>query len=175
MPLHVRLVIEPWSDYSVTMLHASLRKLARVCIALLVLGIPAVASVPGADLLAKVIMKDLDRDFDGKIDANEWKDGTFDGFVEMDRNLDNLVVGSEIKTLAEPLGDEMGKVGAQICVALIESLFMTLDKDGDHCVSKAEYVDGCAAVFKKLDTDHDNFLTNAELLELPTKLIKGGS
>jgi EF hand len=157
------------------MLHASLRKKARVCIVLLVLGAQAFASVPGADLLANVIMKDLDRDFDGKIDANEWKDGTLDGFVEMDRNLDNLVVGSEIKTLSEPLSNDLGTVGARICVSLIESLFMTLDKDGDHCVSKTEYVDGCAAVFKKLDTDHDGFLTHAELLELPTKLIKGGN
>jgi Ca2+-binding EF-hand superfamily protein len=157
------------------MLNALLRNKAGACMALLVLGGQAFASVPGADLLARVIMKDLDRDFDGKIDANEWKDGTLDGFVEMDRNLDNLVVGSEIKTLSEPLSNDLGKVGARICVSLIESLFMTLDKDGDHCVSKVEYEDGCAAVFKKLDTDHDGFLTNAELLELPTKLIKGGS
>jgi hypothetical protein len=158
------------------MLHASLRKKASLCVALLVLGTQAFAAVPGADLLAKIIMKDLDRDFDGKIDANEWKDGTFDGFVEMDRNLDNKVVSAEIKTLSEPLSDDVGKVGARICVALIESLFMTLDKDGDHCVSKTEYQDGCDAVFKKLDTDHDGFLTNAELLELPTKLIiKGGN
>lgn len=146
-------------------------KIAALLFSLL-LATPVVAALPGADMLAEVIMKDLDRDFDGKLDANEWTDGTNDGFVEIDINLDGFDTATEIEGLALPLSDELGKIGANICVTLIEKLFLTLDKDGDHRVSKTEYEQGCAAIFKKLDADHDSVVTKSELFDLPTKLLK---
>lgn len=147
-------------------------KIAALILALL-LTTPTFAALPGTDMLADVIMKALDRDFDGKLDANEWKDGTDDGFVEIDQDLDGIDTPAEIETLSDPLSDELGKIGASLCVTLIEKLFMTLDKDGDHQVSKAEYEEGTIAIFKRLDTNHDGALTKAELGELPTTLLKG--
>jgi Ca2+-binding EF-hand superfamily protein len=147
-------------------------KITALILSLLLLT-PTFAALPGADMLSDVIMKELDRDFDGKIDANEWKDGTDDGFVEIDHDLDGFDTTTEIETLSEPLADDLGKIGASICVTLIEKMFMTLDKDGDHRISKAEYEDGAGAIFKRLDTNHDDALTKAELNELPTTLLKG--
>ncbi len=147
-------------------------KIATLLLSLLLLT-STYAALPGADLLSGVIMKALDRDYDGKLDADEWKDGTDDGFVEIDHDLDGFDTPSEIETLSDPLADDLGKLGASLCVTLIEKMFMTLDQDGDHRVSKAEYEDGTGAIFKRLDTNHDGVLTKAELNDLPTTLLKG--
>ena len=148
--------------------------LRLICILSILLSISAMAAIPGADLLSGVILKNLDRDFDGKLDAAEWRDGTFDGFVEMDLDLDGSVVSAEIAHLAEPLSFDLGKVGAALCVKLIEQLFMTLDQDGDHRITRKEYDAGCAAIFQRMDTNADQILSKTELNELPARLLGGG-
>jgi Ca2+-binding EF-hand superfamily protein len=49
---------------------------------------------------------------------------------------------------------------------------MSLDKDSDKLVSRKEFSDGGEAMFKKLDADSDGQVTKAELVELPTRLLK---
>ena len=61
------------------------------------------------------------------------------------------------------------------CVALIKKILLTFDTDGDRRISKAEYEQGCARLFKLLDTNHDGLLSKAELAELPIKLFQHAS
>jgi Ca2+-binding EF-hand superfamily protein len=105
------------------------------------------------------------------IDINEWKNGTNDGFDEIDTDRDGFISESEIDALAGPLSEEFTKFGAVACVALIKKILFTFDTDGDHRISKAEYEQGCASLFKLLDTNHDGVLTKAELADLPMRLF----
>jgi len=142
---------------------------------LLVLAAPAFAELPGTDLLAGLVIQQFDRDHDGNIDINEWQNGTNDGFVEMDHDQDGFISASEIEALSDDLSDEVGRIGAVACVALIKKVLFTFDTDHDGRISKAEYEAGCARLFKLLDTNHDGLLTKAELAELPIKLFQSAT
>jgi Ca2+-binding EF-hand superfamily protein len=142
-------------------------------LSLLLLIAPALhAELPGTDLLAGLLVKQFDRDRDGLIDINEWRSGTNDGFDEVDTDHDGSIAESEIDALAEPLSEEFSKLGAAACVVLIKQILFTFDTDGNHRISKAEYEEGCAKLFKLLDTKHDGLLTKAELADLPFKLFQ---
>jgi len=141
-------------------------------LAILSLGVPAFAELPGSDLLADLIIKQFDTDHDSMIDINEWQNGTNEGFDEIDANHDGFIAESEIDDLADPLSEEMPRIAATACVALIKKILLTFDTDGGHRVSKAEYERGCAAIFKLLDTNHDGLLTKAELADLPFKFFQ---
>jgi Ca2+-binding EF-hand superfamily protein len=105
------------------------------------------------------------------VDINEWQNGANDGFVEMDRDQDGFISDSEIEALSGDISEEVGRIGAIACVALIKKILFTFDADHDGRISKAEYEAGCAKLFKLLDTNHDGLLTKAELAELPIKLF----
>ena len=76
---------------------------------------------------------------------------------------------------SDEISDEVGKLGAVACVALIKKILFTFDTDHDRRVSNAEYEAGCAKLFKLLDTNHDGLLTKAELAELPFKLFQSAT
>jgi Ca2+-binding EF-hand superfamily protein len=139
------------------------------------LAAPAFADLPGTDLLADLIIKQFDRDHDSMIDINEWKNGTNDGFDEVDTDRDGFISESEIDALSEPLSEEFTKLGAIACVALIKKVLYTFDTDGDHRISKAEYEQGCASLFKLLDVNHDGILTKSEIADLPIRLFQGAT
>jgi Ca2+-binding EF-hand superfamily protein len=134
-------------------------------------AVPAFAELPGADLLASLLITQFDRDHDGNIDGNEWETGINDGFVELDHDRDGSISESEIDALVETLGDDIGRLGATAVVALIKKMLFTFDTNGDRNISKTEYDEGCSAIFKLLDTNHDGLLSKAELAELPARLL----
>jgi len=140
----------------------------------LLLATSALAELPGTDLLAGLIIKQFDRDNDGNVDINEWQNGANDGFIEMDHDQDGFISEGEVDALAEPIADELGKLGAMASVALIKKILFTFDTDHDRRISKSEYEAGCAALFKLLDTNHDGLLTKTELADLPLRLFKSG-
>jgi Ca2+-binding EF-hand superfamily protein len=141
---------------------------------ILVLSTHAFAELPGTDLLAGLVVQQFDRDHDGMIDINEWQNGANDGFVQMDHDQDGCISESEIEALTDDVSDEVGRLGAVACVALIKKILFTFDTDHDGRISKAEYEAGCAKTFKLLDTNHDGLLTRTELAELPIKLFQRG-
>jgi Ca2+-binding EF-hand superfamily protein len=141
-------------------------------LAMAVCAAPLRAQLPGMDILAGLIIKQFDRDHDSQIDVNEWQNGCNEGFDEVDTDHDGFISEGEIDALAEPLSEEMTKLGAAACVVLIKKILFTFDTDGDHRISKAEYEKGCAALFKLLDENHDGVLTSAEIAKLPLKLFQ---
>jgi Ca2+-binding EF-hand superfamily protein len=142
--------------------------------AFLVLACPAFAQLPGAETLAGLVIQQFDKDHDGNVDINEWQNGALDGFVQMDRDEDGFISDSELDALTDELADEVGKLGAVACVALIKKILFTFDTDKDGRISKAEYEAGCAKLFKMLDANHDGIVTKAELADLPLKLFSRG-
>jgi len=141
---------------------------------ILILATRAFAELPGTEMLANLVVQQFDRDHDGMIDINEWQNGANDGFVQMDHDQDGFISESEIEALTDDISDEVGRIGAVACVALIKRILFTFDTDHDGRISKAEYETGCAKIFKLLDTNHDGLLTKAELAELPVKLFQRG-
>lgn len=139
--------------------------------AVLLFAAPAFADLPGVDLLANLLVKQFDRDHDSMIDLTEWQNGANDGFVELDHDRDGSISESEIDALVDPLSEDFGKLGATACVALIKKILFTFDANGDRSVSKGEYEQGCTALFKLLDANHDGWITRIELAELPAKLL----
>lgn len=132
----------------------------------------AAGAVPGADVLSGLITQQFDANSDGILDSGEWESGTQDGFGEMDGNGDAGVSDSEIDSLAEPIREQTGELGAAVAVLLIKQLLFTLDTNADKIISKAEYAAGCEAIFKKIDADSDGNVTKAELNDLPVRLLK---
>jgi len=141
-------------------------------LAVLLCAAPAFAQLPGTDLLADLVIKQFDTDHDSMIDINEWKNGSNEGFDEIDTDHDGFITESEIDALVDPLSEEFPRIAATACVALIKKVLLTFDTDGDHRVSKAEYEKGCADLFKLLDANHDGVLTKAEIADLPLKLFQ---
>jgi Ca2+-binding EF-hand superfamily protein len=139
---------------------------------LLICAMPVFAELPGMDTLAGLVINQFDRDHDGNVDINEWQNGTNDGFIEMDKDQDGFISESEIDALADPISEEIGKLGAAASVVLIKKILFTFDTDHDRRISKSEYETGCASLFKLLDSNHDGLITKAELADLPLRLFQ---
>jgi Ca2+-binding EF-hand superfamily protein len=132
----------------------------------------ASASLPGMDSLSEMIIKEFDINADGAIDREEWESGVEKEFAEIDTNGDGQITEAEIDGLAAPIGEEIGETTAKVVVALLKPLMMTLDKNGDRVISKTEYLDGCNAIFNKLDVNHDGRVSRAELDDLPIRMLQ---
>jgi len=140
-----------------------------LAVSLFALAHPGRAAVPGADVLADMILAEFDTNSDGSIDGDEWKAGIEKSFDDIDQDHDGKITGEEIDALAGPISESTGTVGAKIATVLVKKLLMLLDKNGDGVITKDEYKEGCDAMFKKLDANHDGKVSKDELLELPAK------
>lgn len=132
---------------------------------------PARAAVPGAEELAEIILT-LDASGDEAIDQTEYREGTGDGFDEIDRDRDGMITAAEIDALSGLIGLERGSVAAAVVPPLIKLMLLAMDKDGDKILSFAEYTTGAQALFTLLDGDKNAVLSRAELKSLPTRLVK---
>ena len=142
---------------------------SALAVALFAFTQPCRAAVPGADILADLILSEFDTNADGIIDGGEWQTGIEKSFDDIDEDHDGKITGEEIDALAGPISETTGTVGAKIVTVMVKKLLMLLDKNGDGVITKDEFKDGCEAMFKKLDTNHDGKLSKEELLELPVK------
>lgn len=145
-----------------------------VASAVMMLGVrPVCGAVPGAELLAGLIMSQFDSNSDGVVDAGEWQGGTERGFDEIDQNGDGSISGEEIDALKSEISKETGELGASVAVVLIKQVVMTLDRNDDKLVTRKEYAEGCAGILKKIDANSDGSVSKTELIDLPVRLLKG--
>lgn len=142
---------------------------AALAVVMLGLSAPSRAAVPGAETLADMILSEFDTNSDGIIDAGEWQSGIEKSFDDIDEDHDGKITSEEIDALAGPISESTGTLGAKVATVLVKKLLMLLDKNGDGVITKDEYKEGCEAMFKKLDANHDGKLSKEELLELPVK------
>jgi hypothetical protein len=148
----------------------------RLSLLAALLALPTIhvlAALPGADALAKLINSQFDLNTDQAIDADEWQSGISRSFNDMDSNSDGSLTPDEIDGLRGDIAKETGELSSGIVVAIIKQVILTFDKDGDMTVSHKEYDEPSEAIFKKLDADSNYSLSNAELANLPVKVITG--
>ena len=116
------------------------------------------AAAPGTDTLAGLVLEHMDLNSDGLIDGGEWQQGIAGGFDEID-------------ALQGVISEATGDLGAKVAVLLIKKVLFSLDKNGDKLISRAEYMEGCEAIFKKLDANQDGQISKEELNDLPARLF----
>lgn len=145
----------------------------RFILALLSLSLAnsAPGAVPGAEELAEVILT-MDVSGDNALDQAEYRDGTDDGFDEMDRDRDGKITAVEIDALGGLIGQEQGSVAAAVVPSLIKLMLLAMDQNGDKILSLEEYTKGAQALFTLVDIDKNAVLSRAELTSLPTRLVK---
>ncbi len=132
---------------------------------------PLTAALPGAEALGKLITSELDTNSDKSIDSGEWQSGIEGGFEEFDGNGDGSLTEGEIDTGSRSVAGKEGDATAAVLSLLIKQVLVSLDKNKDKTVTHAEYTEEATAMFKKVDADADGKLSQAELAELPAKIL----
>ena len=88
----------------------------------------------------------------------------------MDVNGDGEITADEIDSLSGEIAKETGDLASGLVVALIKKVIMSLDADGSKSVSRKESPEKAEGILRKLDSDSNGLLTQAELAELPSRL-----
>lgn len=146
-------------------------KRSRTVLLIVAMAVSVHAAVPGAESLAKLITRQFDANGDTLLDAGEWQAGMKKGFDEVDRDSDGSITAEELDALADPLSHELGGAPAQVVVLLIKKIVLSLDADHNGSVSLKEFTGQTDALFKKLDADSSGSVDQAELQELPLRVI----
>ena len=129
------------------------------------------AELPGAGVLADIVLKQFDTNGDAKIDTGEWQAGITASFAEMDADGDGRITAEEMDAVGAGVGKEIGEAAGAVVAKLIKGLLLTMDADKDGVVSRDEFAKATGELFAKLDTNRDAELTRAELLLLPVKML----
>lgn len=129
------------------------------------------AALPGGAMLAQLISGEFDTNSDEIIDAGEWQTGIGESFGKLDANSDGSIAPAEVDGLSADISPKTGDLAAVLVIGLIKQVVTALDKDGDKLVSQKEFDRLSLDIFAKLDADKNNSLTQAELAELPVKLL----
>jgi len=142
-------------------------RIRTVTIGLGAAGLAAYLSVAGtpvarADSEKEAWFEQIDTDHDGKISADEWAAGHKEVFSKMDTNGDGKVSPDEMKAAKEKREKMMGKSGGHEMMSVTETMKI-MDLNGDGYITEDEFVTASKTKFDKMDTDHDGYLTKAEL------------
>jgi hypothetical protein len=129
------------------------------------------AALPGAELLAKLILSEFDTNSDDAVDSGEWQSGIGGSFGKLDGNSDDSIQADEVDGLTKDIAESTGDLAAGLIVTLIKQAILSLDSDDNKLVSHKEYDSLSTDIFTRLDADKDNSLSLAELSDLPVKMI----
>jgi Ca2+-binding EF-hand superfamily protein len=95
----------------------------------------------------------MDTNHDGKVSPDEHQVGAKMMFDKMDANHDGEVTASEMETA------HIGKAKGMTAAEKIK----VVDNNGDGMISVDEYYAGARAIFNKMDSDQDGYLTKSEM------------
>jgi Ca2+-binding EF-hand superfamily protein len=105
----------------------------------------------------------LDRNNDGVVSRAEWR-GNAQAFDNQDWNNDGVLSGDELEPAAGR-GRGRGRQGNANIATRRAERFENLDRNGNGRIEPREW-DGTVAAFNRLDTNNDNILTRAEMVDV---------
>ncbi len=111
------------------------------------------AAQPDAELTA------MDTNKDGKASAEEHARASRKMFVTMDANADGKVTAAEMDAAHQRVTGKQAKKTDMPSADKIK----VIDTDGDRILAAEEHAAGSRAMFGKMDTNKDGFLTKDEL------------
>lgn len=127
-------------------------------------------------------MKMMDSNGDGKLTAEEHAAGAKTMFAAMDLNHDGKVTAAEMEAAHDQvMGKAAGNKPAEKAEAKLETKpvghmsaadkIKVIDKNGDGVLTADEHAAGSKMVFEKMDSDHDGFVSKAELAEGHARML----
>jgi len=117
----------------------------------------ALPSVAFAD--SDAMFQAMDANGDGKISPDEHATAAGRMFEQMDANGDGKVTVTEMAVSHQKMTGRKPEKGD---VTAVEKIKM-MDTNGDNVLSVEEYAAGSHYIFEAMDTDHDGYVTKAEL------------
>ncbi|MDB5937204.1 MAG: hypothetical protein JWQ01_4548 [Massilia sp.] len=122
--------------------------------ALLSAALAAVAQVPGDNEFAM-----MDTNKDGKVSAAEHAAGAKSMFEQMDADRDGKVTATEMAAAHHAV---TGKHAGKSDMSAADKI-KAVDADGDGILTADEHAKASAAMFAKMDINHDGYLSKKEM------------
>jgi len=101
----------------------------------------------------------MDQNKDGKVSAAEHAAGARAMFGTMDANRDGIVTAAEMEAGHKAVTGHAHGMGAMSAADKIKMV----DADGDGKLTAAEHDAASQSMFLRMDSNHDGFLTEAEM------------
>jgi Ca2+-binding EF-hand superfamily protein len=111
---------------------------------------------------AEETFQEIDTNSDGKISSDEFAAAHKAKFEKMDTDHDGKLTAEEM-TAAHEKHQKMGGKTDDKTKAMVIERIKIMDTNGDGVITEEEFVTDSKARFGKMDTDHDGYLTKAEL------------
>jgi len=137
-------------------------KLSRVAgVAFGAAGVFGFALLPSAAFAdnPKAGFESMDTNGDGKISPDEHAAAAARMFDKMDTNADGKVTAAEMTAAHQNMTGKKAEKGELTAAEKIKMI----DTNGDGVLTADEHATGAKAMFDKMDTDEDSYLTKAEL------------
>jgi Ca2+-binding EF-hand superfamily protein len=106
-----------------------------------------VATAPAGEAIPVSDFESTDRDADGQISREEFRNRMTKVFLELDVDGDGVLQAEEFSQVLAAPHDELA------------------DNDGSETLSQREFMDHTAALFEAVDSNNDGHLTRQELAE----------
>jgi hypothetical protein len=107
----------------------------------------------------EVRFESMDSNGDGRISPDEHAAAAARMFEKMDANQDGKVTAAEMTAAHQKVTGKKAEKGELTAAEKIKML----DTNADGVLSADEHAMGAKSMFEKMDTDHDSYLTKAEL------------
>ncbi|QJR12664.1 hypothetical protein DSM104443_03756 [Usitatibacter rugosus] len=134
-------------------------------VALVASSLAAGVSLAGSDMSS---FKAMDANGDGKVSMEEHTAAAKKMFDTMDANHDGKVTAAEMDAAHEQVTGRKAAAGEKTSAEKIRAI----DKNNNGELSAGEHEAGSKRMFDVMDTNHDGFLSQAELDKAHAQLLK---